>query len=93
VAVVGPGKRYWLFRAGVMLEKAKEFAVMLCFDDKVDKEANLYADEIGVKIFEADIIYHLFDKFTAHGVSYAVVNKVEDRWDIEGIECYKVEKD
>ena len=39
---------------------------MLCFDVKVDKEAKAYAEEIGVKIFEADIIYHLFDKFTAH---------------------------
>ncbi|KAJ4308134.1 eukaryotic translation initiation factor 5B, partial [Neodidymelliopsis sp. IMI 364377] len=39
---------------------------MLCFDVKVDKDAKAYADEIGVKIFEADIIYHLFDKFTAH---------------------------
>jgi translation initiation factor 5B len=63
---IGPVFKKDVLRAGVMLEKAKEFAVMLCFDVKVDKEAKLYADEIGVKIFEADIIYHLFDKFTAH---------------------------
>jgi translation initiation factor 5B len=63
---IGPVYRKDVLRAGVMLEKAKEFAVMLCFDVKVDKEAKAYADEIGVKIFEADIIYHLFDKFTAH---------------------------
>ena len=63
---IGPVFRKDVLRAGVMLEKAKEYAVMLCFDVKVDKEAKAYADEIGVKIFEADIIYHLFDKFTAH---------------------------
>ncbi|KAJ8104759.1 hypothetical protein OPT61_g10584 [Boeremia exigua] len=63
---IGPVFKKDVLRAGIMLEKAKEFAVMLCFDVKVDKEAKQYADEIGVKIFEADIIYHLFDKFTAH---------------------------
>ena len=63
---IGPVYRKDVLRAGVMLEKAKEYAVMLCFDVKVDKEAKAYADEIGVKIFEADIIYHLFDKFTSH---------------------------
>ncbi|KAF2127727.1 hypothetical protein P153DRAFT_368291 [Dothidotthia symphoricarpi CBS 119687] len=63
---IGPVFKKDVLRAGVMLEKAKEFAVMLCFDVKVDKDAKAYAEEIGVKIFEADIIYHLFDKFTAH---------------------------
>ena len=51
-------------KATAMLEKAKEFAVMLCFDVKIDKEAEHYAEEQGVKIFNADIIYHLFDAFT-----------------------------
>ena len=36
---------------------------MLCFDVKVDKEAQAYADEVGVKLFTAEIIYHLFDAF------------------------------
>ncbi|CAN9199488.1 unnamed protein product [Alternaria alternata] len=63
---IGPVFRKDVLRAGIMLEKAREYAVMLCFDVKVDKEAKAYAEEIGVKIFEADIIYHLFDKFTAH---------------------------
>jgi translation initiation factor 5B len=63
---IGPVFRKDVLRAGIMLEKSKEYAVMLCFDVKVDKEAKAYAEEIGVKIFEADIIYHLFDKFTTH---------------------------
>ncbi|KAF2450294.1 hypothetical protein P171DRAFT_468665 [Karstenula rhodostoma CBS 690.94] len=63
---IGPVFKKDVLRAGIMLEKSKEYAVMLCFDVKVDRDARAYADEIGVKIFEADIIYHLFDKFTAH---------------------------
>ncbi|KIW73315.1 translation initiation factor aIF-2 [Phialophora macrospora] len=63
---IGPVFKRDVLMAGTMLEKAKEYAVMLCFDVKVDKEAQQYADENGIKIFTADIIYHLFDSFTAH---------------------------
>jgi len=38
----------------------------LAFDVKVTAEAREMADKLGVIIFEADIIYHLFDKFTAY---------------------------
>ena len=63
---IGPVFKRDVMMAGTMLEKAKEYAVMLCFDVKVDKEAQQYADENGIKVFTADIIYHLFDNFTAH---------------------------
>ncbi|KAL3478769.1 hypothetical protein BJX99DRAFT_99930 [Aspergillus californicus] len=63
---IGPVYKRDVMMAGTMLEKAKEYAVMLCFDVKVDKDAQAYADDVGVKIFTADIIYHLFDDFTKH---------------------------
>lgn len=63
---IGPVYKRDVMSAGIMLEKAKEYAVMLCFDVKVDKDAQAYADDVGVKIFTADIIYHLFDDFTKH---------------------------
>ncbi|KAJ1926620.1 eukaryotic translation initiation factor 5B, partial [Linderina pennispora] len=63
---IGPVHKKDVTRASAMLEKAKEFAVMLCFDVKVDKDAEELADEFGVKVFKADIIYHLFDAFTAY---------------------------
>ncbi|KAJ5170312.1 Translation elongation/initiation factor/Ribosomal beta-barrel [Penicillium coprophilum] len=63
---IGPVYKRDVMMAGTMLEKSKEYAVMLCFDVKVDKDAMTYANEIGVKIFTADIIYHLFDNFTEH---------------------------
>ncbi|KAK1755782.1 hypothetical protein QBC47DRAFT_300279 [Echria macrotheca] len=63
---IGPVFKRDVMQCGIMLEKAKDYAVMLCFDVKVDKEAQQYADEQGIKIFTADIIYHLFDAFTKH---------------------------
>lgn len=60
---IGPVHKKDVVKASVMLEKAREFAVMLCFDVKVDKEAEEMAEELGIRIFTADIIYHLFDRF------------------------------
>ena len=63
---IGPVHKRDVITASTMLEKAKEYAVMLCFDVKVDRDAHELADQMGVKIFTAEIIYHLFDNFTAH---------------------------
>ena len=49
-----------------MLEQEPEYAVILAFDVKVEREAQLLADELGVRIFSSDIIYHLFDRFTQY---------------------------
>ena len=40
--------------------------MILAFDVKVERDAQEMADSVGVKIFRADIIYHLFDQFTAY---------------------------
>ncbi|KAK9367779.1 hypothetical protein V1509DRAFT_625310 [Lipomyces kononenkoae] len=61
---IGPVYKRDVMKATTMLEKAREFAVMLCFDVKIDKEAEEYAEQQGIRIFSADIIYHLFDAFT-----------------------------
>lgn len=63
---IGPVSKRDVMQCGIMLEKAPDYAVMLCFDVKVEKEAAAYAEENGIKIFTADIIYHLFDQFTKH---------------------------
>ncbi|KAF5208924.1 hypothetical protein E0198_004831 [Clavispora lusitaniae] len=54
---LGPVYKRDVMKATTMLEKAPELAVMLCFDVKVDKEAEQYAEEQKIKIFNADIIY------------------------------------
>ncbi|KAH0534029.1 hypothetical protein FGG08_007364 [Glutinoglossum americanum] len=76
---IGPVYKRDVMQAGIMLEKSKEYAVMLCFDVKIDKEAQAYADEVGVKIFSANIIYHLFDAFTAHMAALTEQKKEESK--------------
>ncbi|EXJ95264.1 translation initiation factor 5B [Capronia coronata CBS 617.96] len=76
---IGPVYKRDVMMAGTMLEKAKQYAVMLCFDVKVDKEAQQYADENGIKIFTADIIYHLFDDFTRHMAQIQEQKKEESK--------------
>lgn len=44
----------------------KEFACMLAFDVKVMPDALQFAEENEIKIFTANIIYHLFDSFTEY---------------------------
>jgi len=38
----------------------------LAFDVKILPEAQQLADQNGIKIFTANIIYHLFDQFMAY---------------------------
>ncbi|KAI6168909.1 hypothetical protein EDD17DRAFT_1465364 [Pisolithus thermaeus] len=63
---IGPVHKKDVMRCATMLEKAKELAVILAFDVPVDKDAEKLAEEMGIRIFKADIIYHLFDAFTAY---------------------------
>lgn len=63
---IGPVHKKDVMKASVMLEKKKEYATILAFDVRVTPEARELADELGVKIFCADIIYHLFDQFKAY---------------------------
>ncbi|OQR72505.1 eukaryotic translation initiation factor 5B-like [Tropilaelaps mercedesae] len=63
---IGPVVKKDVMKASVMLEHDSQYAVILAFDVKTDRDAQELADHVGVKIFSADIIYHLFDKFTAY---------------------------
>ena len=64
---IGPVYRKDVMRASIMLEKKHpEYAVILAFDVKVAPEADKLAADLGVTIFTADIIYHLYDKVTAY---------------------------
>ncbi|EPQ25791.1 uncharacterized protein PFL1_06658 [Pseudozyma flocculosa PF-1] len=63
---IGPVYKKDVMRCSTMLEKAKEFAVILAFDVPVDKEAEKLAEEFGIKIFTAKIIYHLENDFVKY---------------------------
>lgn len=62
---IGPVVKRDVMKASTMLEHEAQYATILAFDVKVERESQEMADSLGVKIFQADIIYHLFDKFTA----------------------------
>ena len=75
---IGPVHKKDVMRASVMLEKKrKKFACVLAFDVPVNREAQELADNLGVKIFTADIIYHLFDQFTAYLKQVALSSKAD----------------
>ncbi|KAH3832475.1 hypothetical protein DPMN_105765, partial [Dreissena polymorpha] len=60
---IGPVHKKDIMKASIMLEHDTQYAVILAFDVKVEREAQELADSLGVTIFTADIIYHLQDKF------------------------------
>jgi translation initiation factor 5B len=63
---IGPVVRRDVMKASTMLTHESQYATILAFDVKIERDAQELADSLGVKIFQADIIYHLFDKFTAY---------------------------
>ena len=63
---IGPVVKKDVMRASTMLEHNAQYAVILAFDVKIERDAQEMADSVGVKIFQADIIYHLFDSFTKY---------------------------
>ncbi|KAI6239049.1 Eukaryotic translation initiation factor 5B [Aphelenchoides fujianensis] len=60
---IGPVHKKDVQKAAVMLEHNSEFACILAFDVPVDRDVQQFADREGVRIFQADIIYHLEDSF------------------------------
>ena len=66
-ATVGPIHKKDVIKAAIMAQKgSEEYSCILGFDVPVDPEAQAYADKNQVKIFTADIIYHLEGHFTRH---------------------------
>jgi len=54
-------------KISIMNEKGcPEFATILAFDVQINREATEHSAEMGVRIFTAEIIYHLFDQFTRY---------------------------
>ena len=74
---IGPIFKKDVMKASVMVEKQKELACILAFDVRVDEEARKMAEENGVKIFTAEIIYHLFDQFTKHMEEFREAQRAE----------------
>ena len=61
---IGPVHKKDVMRAATMLERKREYAIILAFDVAVSTEAQHWATTMGVQIFTADVIYHLFTMCT-----------------------------
>jgi len=78
---IGPIHRKDVIKATTAMNKdsAKvEFATILAFDVRVMPDAQKFADDEGIKIFTANIIYHLFDEFTVYVQKCKDDRKAED---------------
>ena len=75
---IGPIHKKDVMRASTMHEKKMpEYATILAFDVPIDDEARSYCEELNVRVFSADIIYHLFDQFTAYMNSLLEAKRAE----------------
>ncbi|XP_047126991.1 eukaryotic translation initiation factor 5B isoform X1 [Hydra vulgaris] len=74
---IGPVHKKDIMRCSVMLEHEPMYAVILAFDVKIEKDVQEFADREGVRIFSAEIIYHLFDQFTAYCEDYKTKKRDE----------------
>ncbi|KAI9531636.1 Translation Initiation Factor 5B, partial [Dissostichus eleginoides] len=74
---IGPVHKKDVMRASAMLEHDIQYAVILAFDVKVERESQEMADSLGVRIFSAEIIYHLFDAFTKYREDYKKAKQEE----------------
>lgn len=65
---IGPINKRDIMKASTMLEHNEKFGVVLGFDVPITRDAQELADSFKppIKIFTADIIYHLTDQFTKH---------------------------
>lgn len=76
---IGPIHKKDIMRANIMNEKGlSEFATILAFDVKMDSDAvTEMAKELNVRVFSADIIYHLFDQFSSFMNGITAAKKAE----------------
>ena len=63
---IGPVHKKDEMKTSTMLEHKELYGVILAFDVAVERDALKLADSSGIKIFTADIIYHLFEKFQGY---------------------------
>eukprot|EP01062_Namystynia_karyoxenos_P080766 TRINITY_DN8747_c1_g2_i1.p1 TRINITY_DN8747_c1_g2~~TRINITY_DN8747_c1_g2_i1.p1 ORF type:complete len:966 (+),score=437.51 TRINITY_DN8747_c1_g2_i1:101-2899(+) len=68
---VGPIHKKDVMRGVGVKERHPKYGVILAFDVPVSAEGQQMAEKEGIKIFTADIIYHLEDKFKAYLAEYA----------------------
>jgi translation initiation factor 5B len=76
---LGPVHKKHIVHPVMMKKKAPKYACVLAFDVEITQEAKLVAEKERVKIFDAKVIYHLFDSFTKHVQEYDNILKEKNR--------------
>ncbi|KAI3384574.1 hypothetical protein SNEBB_003638 [Seison nebaliae] len=76
---IGPVHKLDVKKASIMKEQCEQFAVILAFDVRIDRDAVEEAENCGITIFSADIIYHLTDSFSKYRDDYRVKKQNEFR--------------
>uniref|UniRef100_A0A4W3GCU9 Eukaryotic translation initiation factor 5B n=1 Tax=Callorhinchus milii TaxID=7868 RepID=A0A4W3GCU9_CALMI len=74
---IGPVHKRDVTKASAMLEHDPQYSVILAFDVKIERDSQELADSLGVRIFSAEIIYHLFDAFTKYRQDYKRLKQEE----------------
>lgn len=69
-AGIGPLRKKNMNLSILMKRRDPRYAVVLCFDVNISDDAREIAEYHDIKIFEAKIIYHLFDLFTQYLKDY-----------------------
>ncbi|RNF05912.1 putative translation initiation factor IF-2 [Trypanosoma rangeli] len=69
-ASIGPLHKRHMVQLLSIKRKAPRYAVVLAFDVQVSEDAREIAKKNDIDIFEAKIIYHLFDMFTRYVAEY-----------------------
>ena len=63
---IGPVHKRDVTRCSIQLQRDPKYACILAFDVAVDPDAKRFAAREGIRIFEAEIIYHLEESFRKH---------------------------
>lgn len=76
---IGPMHKRHMLQVVAMKRKSPRHAVVLAFDTVITQEAQDLADQNEIDIFEARIIYHLFDMFKRYNSEYEEREKAKAR--------------
>jgi len=76
---VGPIHKKDVIRASTMLEHDPRWALILALDVKMERDAETYEKENNIKIYRADIIYHLFDHIENYMKEYIEKKREETK--------------
>jgi len=79
---IGEVQKGDVMKASLMKKKRKEYAVMLCFDVRVNPQAQALADKEGIQIITADTIYSVVKQFTLFLDRFNAAQKQQTKDDV-----------